>query len=161
MRGYNNTGDNMAMRSKLWSLNALASETGHNIRTIARALDGVPPDGEIGKHPAWTLKTALAALAQRDRAVSGGDAALDEIEAAGHEVEELLEHLRACHSHDEARRVLNGGAGGAVGRLDRALESGAASRKPAEQQLLKMVRDSVIGAVVGEILELAGWSVPA
>jgi hypothetical protein len=90
----------------------------------------------------WRAAIILrAAVAQRDRAGSGGDAVLDEIEAAIEEVRQLL-------------------YGGAVGRLDRALEAGAAGRKPAEQQLLRMVRDSVIGAVVGVILEVAGWSVP-
>jgi len=41
------------------------------------------------------------------------------------------------------------------------LAAGAAGRKPDEQQFLRMVRDNVIVAVVGESSSSRGWSVPA
>src|SRR5258705_10210146 len=80
-----------------------------------------------------------------DRATGGGDAALDEIAAAGDAVEDLLTQLRACPNSDEARQLLRNGAGACVGRLDRALEAGAASREPAERPLLAMIQNQVVG----------------
>src|SRR5919199_3632639 len=57
----------MAMRAKVWTLSGLEVETGRDRRTIARALRGVPPDGKIeGRHDAWFLRTALAALDRLD-----------------------------------------------------------------------------------------------
>lgn len=47
-----------------------------NPRTLARALNGVPPDGTRGRHSCWTLQTAIAALDGRrsDHAASNADA---------------------------------------------------------------------------------------
>src|SRR4051794_33512351 len=52
----------MAIRQQLWSLNALASELGHDVRKIGRALNSIPPDGRVRGHEAWQLKTAINAL---------------------------------------------------------------------------------------------------
>ena len=52
----------MSMTKKLWSVNALATELEYDRRTIAKRLTGVPPDGEVGGHPAYHLDTALSVL---------------------------------------------------------------------------------------------------
>ena len=52
----------MAMQAKLWTVNGLATELGRDRRTIAKALDGVPPDGAVGKGRGWYLTTAIRAL---------------------------------------------------------------------------------------------------
>jgi hypothetical protein len=55
------------MTKQLWSISAIAVETGRDRRTVAKALNGVPADGAIdGGHSGWHLSTALAALAALD-----------------------------------------------------------------------------------------------
>lgn len=48
--------------AKLWSQSALATELQINPRTVAKALAGTSPDGQLAKRPAWHLRTALTAL---------------------------------------------------------------------------------------------------
>jgi hypothetical protein len=58
----------------------------------------------------------------------------------------LFEKPDSVHSGVEAvRKLLRTGLGKAIGALDRALEAGQHGRRPAEQQLLAMVRDQIIG----------------
>lgn len=52
----------MAMTRKLWSINGLATELGRDRRTIAKALETIPPDGDIRGARAWHMATATAAL---------------------------------------------------------------------------------------------------
>lgn len=52
----------MAMTSKLWSINGLATELGMDRRTVAARLRNVPPDGRLKGSPAWYLPTALDAI---------------------------------------------------------------------------------------------------
>lgn len=58
-------GAETAVTSHLWSVNALARELGLDRRTVAVRLQGIPPDGHLGRHPAWLLRTALAAISRR------------------------------------------------------------------------------------------------
>jgi hypothetical protein len=66
----------MAMRQQLWSINALSTELEVDRRTLATALKGIAPDGQLGsgkrKHDAWRLLTALTALGW-GRDATGGD----------------------------------------------------------------------------------------
>ena len=55
----------MAMRPALLSMNALAVEFSISLRTMAKTLRDVEPDGRRGRHPAWRISTAAAALAKR------------------------------------------------------------------------------------------------
>jgi hypothetical protein len=52
----------MAMTSRLWSINALATELDMDRRTVASRLRNVPPDGRLNGNPAWHLPTALEAI---------------------------------------------------------------------------------------------------
>src|SRR5215204_88798 len=53
----------MAMVRQLHSISALAVELSHDRRTIAKALNRIPPDGiRVGGHPGWYLQTAARAL---------------------------------------------------------------------------------------------------
>ena len=83
----------MALMSKLWSLSALSVELGINIRTLARRLRDSPPDGKLGQHDAWYLKSVLAAL-DRPQGSGGSSDAIVAIEQAGADVEDLLDQLR-------------------------------------------------------------------
>lgn len=56
----------MAMIAKPLTLSALAVELGKNIRTISRALKGVPPDGKSAGRDGWFTSTALKALGGED-----------------------------------------------------------------------------------------------
>lgn len=56
----------MAMgQRQLWSINGLSVELRMDRRTLAKKLEGVPPDGEIKGHAAWYLSTALDAIESR------------------------------------------------------------------------------------------------
>src|SRR4051794_34579253 len=61
----------MGMVRSLYSVSALSVELGKDRRTAAKALSTVPPDGNVGAHPAWFLITALAALGWIGRKVDG------------------------------------------------------------------------------------------
>jgi hypothetical protein len=53
----------MAMTKKLYSISGLATELGRDRRTLAKRLNGIPPDGVLpGGHKGWFLTTALASL---------------------------------------------------------------------------------------------------
>jgi hypothetical protein len=139
-------------------LNALATETGQNIRTISRALDGVPPDGKLGKHAAWYLRTALDALARREvvGSATAVDAVCDRIEQLAGELEADLEATR-IEADIERRRSAIARFGWKVGELLRLMESAAGGTRPTEKRLLHIVRDHAVGDIINEILELGNW----
>ena len=60
----------MAMTAELWTMSGLATELGHDQRTIGAALATTPPDGDKeyrGKsHKAWFMRTAIAAISARN-----------------------------------------------------------------------------------------------
>jgi hypothetical protein len=72
----------MPMTPQLFSISGAAVELGMDRRTIAAALTDISPDGKIGKHPAWRLRTILTALGmgKGSRKISNAD--LDEIDAS-------------------------------------------------------------------------------
>src|SRR5690349_15134212 len=141
---------------EIYSISALAGILERDRRTVAKLLSDIPPDGHDAQgNPRWKISTAVRALTMRS--LVGGSAVIDEIEQAGADVQYLLERLRAAGGADAARKLLRAGLGKAVGRLDRALEAEQQSRLPAEQQLLGLVRNQIVGAVVGEVLDLAEW----
>ncbi|PVE22303.1 hypothetical protein DC522_21720 [Microvirga sp. KLBC 81] len=73
----------MAMQKQLWSLSALAVELNRDRRTVAKALDGISPDGLVAGNRAWHLQTALKALNLGDPAPaasrSGGSGMVENI----------------------------------------------------------------------------------
>jgi phage terminase Nu1 subunit (DNA packaging protein) len=62
------TKDNIMTKSDTLSINALAAHLGRDRRTVSAALRGVKPDGHKGRFPAWSLATAVQALAERSGA---------------------------------------------------------------------------------------------
>ena len=52
----------MAMQRQLWSGNGLSTELLRDRRTVAKVLDGVPPDGYVNGHRRWHMATAVAAI---------------------------------------------------------------------------------------------------
>ena len=60
----------MAMTAKLWTMNGLAAELGHDRRTISKALKGIAPDGKSGRWDAWHITTARSALGDAGDAVA-------------------------------------------------------------------------------------------
>jgi hypothetical protein len=140
-----------------YSINALSEMLERDRRTITRALREVEPDGHDAQGtPRWKIATAVRALSDRG-ASDSPNAAISEIERAAADVEDLLEQLRAADGVEAVRKLLRTGLGKAIGALDRALEAGQQGRRPAEQQLLVLVHDQIIGSVVDEILVLAGY----
>jgi hypothetical protein len=153
----------MAMRPKLWSLSAIAVETGRNIRTLSRALRSVPPDGFDRKQPRWFLSTALIALAQHEvasdhlqgRTSNGGHhparPMLDAIEAATAELDGLLTALRGTPDV-EARRAILERRGRAVGRLQQALDRQLAADDA--RDIFRPFAEGVMRDLLAELLDL-------
>src|SRR5262245_60572487 len=106
----------------LWSIGAIANETGHDRRTVTRVLADVKPDGEIsGGHAGWRTKTVIAAFRAYDRRPRNDDqppAEFAELQAAAEAVENLLKRLRAEVSVDQRRRMMEA-EGSRVGVLER------------------------------------------
>lgn len=83
--------------SEAKTINALSVATGHDRRTLAKALRHVRPDGQVRGSPAWTMATATTAINQhfgRPRAT------LDRDGFAG-VIEDRLEGWREIHSRPE------------------------------------------------------------
>jgi len=141
-----------------FTINAAAEVLERDRRTIGRALRGVAPDHQDAQgREQWRLATIVKALTASEHATASEDV-IEEIEAAGRDVEATLERLRRC-DQAEARQLIREGIGACVGRLDRAMEAGAGGLKPHEQQLLAVVRDGVVANLIAEICQLAGWQI--
>jgi hypothetical protein len=120
----------------------------------------VRPDGQLGKHDAWYLRTAVDAL-ERHRRGDQADgtspiAACDEIERINSELQSGLKAARVEPDLEKRRRLIVE-FGPNVGRLLQAMET-AAGVSPHEAQLLKIVREKAIGDIINEILELGNWN---
>src|SRR3954464_630052 len=79
----------MGMTPRLWTVNGLAVELGHDRRSLAARLALVPRDAQVQGNPAWLLKTALATLGQPTRTSSDLDrerTRLAKEQADGHEL---------------------------------------------------------------------------
>ena len=157
----------MSLRARLWSLSGLATELRRNVRTVARALQGVAPDGRIGKHAGWRLTTALRALAAyeagsdqlADRRYSNGDRSelarvVDELEATTNRLDRAMQRTR--REPDLAkRREQIAEWGPTVGAVHRLL------RRSFELQEIPAIGapfcDRVLGELAAEVLELGGW----
>lgn len=158
----------MAMRPQLYGISALAVELGHVARTVARALRDVPAEGKKGRHPAWTMRTAVDALNSHLGAsnqfhtwrVSGMSlpgpspmpaGAIDAIVSANESVERFLRRLRATPTA-EARRKILASEGRIVGALERAFTAALAADEYAI--LHQPFVDQVLHDLVGEIVRL-------
>jgi hypothetical protein len=146
-------------------MNGISVETGHNVRTVGRALKGVSPDGQVGGRPAWHMRTALQALRRRERDQVGPDAAgdntlLDEIERVGKVLEDGLETIRA-EPDVEKRMVMLRDVGPFVGTLDKLMEEDIRARQGAKKHdvlIANMLRDRAIGGAIAEVLYLGNWN---
>jgi hypothetical protein len=162
----------MGMRAKLWSLSGLSTELARNPRTIGRALRDTPPDGRLGRHPAWHMATAVAALARyeahsdqlvergyRYNAGNGSEALISAIETAADHVDQLLRCLGSALTVEDRRKILKKD-GKVVGALDRAFERQLSADESAD--LHRPFTDRVMQELLGEISELCelqiSWS---
>jgi hypothetical protein len=147
---------------KTFSVNAAAELLERDRRTVAKALRGIPADHRDAQgHERWRLPVIIDALSA-NRGEGANAAVIDEILAAAEAVEKLLQQLRAAAEEgvEQARAVLKTG-GHHIGDLDRALERGLVGLRPAESQLLGVVRDDVVRAATAEALSFCNWRVGA
>lgn len=157
----------MAKR-KTYSLNALATETARNFRTLSKALSDVRPDGKAadGK-PRWYLATAVAALAEHERRTGRVpsrqvperydpmlEAQIREIEESGRDVDAFLAKLRAAATV-ELRREIVQTKGRVVGKHERALTSSIGDGSDAF--LCRLFVDEQMRMLLGEIATLCAW----
>jgi hypothetical protein len=153
----------MAMQPRLFSIEGLAVELGRDRRTVAKALRGVPAEGETSGRPAWRIATAVAALRRREDTNGGSnhhalEVATREAERLADEIEEAFERMRQQPDVIERRRMAVK-YGPLVGALERALQAGldALSPGPAEREFLGLFQDHMIGNVMGEFLDICQW----
>ena len=115
----------MAMTARIYSLNALATELGHDRRTVAKALSHTPPDGKCEDGAdGWYLRTALQRLGDGRQRYNRGDEddAIAAVEIAGDRVHDLFERLRAEPDLEKRRRMVKGGQGAVLGAFAGAVE---------------------------------------
>ena len=142
---------------KSFTVNAAADLLERDRRTVARALRGIPADHRDAQgHERWRLATIVEALAASSRGDGTNTAAIDEIQVAAEAAENLLQKLHAADDVETARKLLRE-EGCRIGALDRALERGLAGLRPAESQLLQVVRNQIVGAVIGEAMQACNW----
>jgi hypothetical protein len=106
-------------------MNRLSKEFAHNPRTIERALRHVPPDGRLGRFPAWTLSTATEAMrahADDSYQLVGNTGAADALAALGPAAEKVDKLLRGLQAEPDVsrRRDILRRDGKCVGELERA-----------------------------------------
>jgi hypothetical protein len=146
--------------SPLLTINAAADQLQRDRRTIAAHLRDIPPDDKDAQgRLRWKLATIVRAL-NKERPQQGNSAAADAIEDAHEALAAGLEKMWAAadaFGPEAARRVVHDGIGRLVGALDRALERGLVGLKPHEQYLLRLARDKVVTAAIGEILGACRW----
>jgi hypothetical protein len=117
-------------KPKLYSMNRLAKVFSHNPRTVERALRDVPPDGVLGRFPAWTLVTATGAMRDYEddsamllgRTGAGTDDPLAALMPAAERVDQLLQGLRAEPDVGRRRQLLKQN-GKCVGELEQVLQA--------------------------------------
>jgi hypothetical protein len=138
----------MGMTPSLFSIEALAVETAHDRRTIARALRNVTPDGKVKGRPAWRLATALGAL---DRRPSGGgtNADHDALLELANTIERGFERARGITDLEERRAFLKE-LGPRVGEMER----GLAALNPNDDIIGTIVHDHILGGTINEFLGL-------
>ena len=141
----------------LWSIGAIANETGHDRRTVARVLAGVKADGELaGGHAGWLTKTVIAAFRAYDRRARDDDQSPDadfaKLLGTGQAVEDLLVRLRAEASIAQRRRMVQA-EGRVVGELEQAMITAASS----DDIIAGIVRDTLIEQTACEIMYLCEW----
>jgi hypothetical protein len=131
--------------------------------TVARALQGVAADDkDYQGRPRWRLARVVRALEVRQGTASssGNSPAADAIEALAAELHAGLDEIEA-EDDIAKRRELAKAVGKLVGRLDAAMERGAATAKPHERAMLAIARDAAIGGAVGRLMQLCNWNLAA
>jgi hypothetical protein len=81
------------------------------------------------------------------------------IEAASRRLSNGPKLLQAVEDIKERRRLAATDVGRLIGLLDKAMQSAAADRAPHHRAILDIVRDKVIGDVVGQICGCCGWTI--
>jgi hypothetical protein len=148
-------------KPKLYSMNRLAKVFSHNPRTVERALRDVPPDGVLGRFPAWTLATATGAM--RDyaddsaqlvgRTGAGTDNPLAALMPAADRVDAFLKGLRA-EPDVERRRAMLRREGRVVGELEQVLEAVFVATGPECPALMRPWLSEQLIEIMSETLAL-------
>jgi hypothetical protein len=160
----------------LASINRLSVLTGRDRRTLERALANLRPDAHEGRGPLWRLGPALRSLLSYEatRARTGGvgtppgwriavneplQAAVAEIERAAAAAEALLVQLRQERNVAHRRAVL-AEHGAVIGRFERAHNAALDALPDGDRLIAEIVGDKIIGAFIGEIVDLCGFDPP-
>jgi hypothetical protein len=158
------------MAKKLWSLSGIASETGRNFRTIAKAMADLKPDAKVSGQPRWHMATALNALADHERRTGRVqhrhmperydpelEAKIAAIEAATEAVAKLLEKLRATPTVELRRELVEAGEAKCIGALERGLT--ATIGDGSDAFLRRLFANEQMSFVMNEVCDLCEWSI--
>ena len=140
---------------QVFTIEALANQTGFDRRTVAAALRSVAPDGQSHGRPAWYLRTAFEALQTRQTAaVRGRDRDEEELLRLVTTIERWLVHARKIENIEERREFLIE-IGPLVGRMDRKLTALDGADIGA-----KIIHDYILCDTVSQFLGLMRWRLP-
>jgi hypothetical protein len=151
-------------RPTLFTIEALATETGRDRRTVAKALRGVTPDGQVKGREGYLLKTALKALNARSGASyrsCGGNATPDEAVRVARKFEAALEKASQLPDITERRKILIE-AGPLFGQLCELLEQGTDDvpfRDENERWMSEFVREQILADALATFYALGCWQV--
>jgi hypothetical protein len=138
----------MGMTPKLHSIESIAVETGRDRRTVAKALSGIAPDGELRGKPAWRLATAIKALNRRSgEGGSGNDA--DELLQLAKKIESGFKRAHDIADLGERREFLKE-LGPSIGQMDQKLSA----LNPDDEIVGTIVHEHILGGTISEFLAL-------
>jgi hypothetical protein len=145
----------MPQLPQLWTATGLATELHRDARTIVKALRDTPPDGRVGKHPAWHMANVMKVLTPVEqrypRSSSGDSAAIDNAEAVWDDLRRAFEHLEGEKDIDH-RRVMAQEVAPLIGELEGALN--AVWQSADDKLIYGPLRDRLIATAISELARL-------
>src|SRR5262245_9888315 len=143
----------MAMTPQLFSLSGAATELGMDRRTIAAALADTPPDGELRGHPAWKLRSILAAVNNGTSAAPASNSDLAESERLTKVLTQGLTRIEA-ESCIAKRRKLFKQLAPNFGKLDGCFTRMNEGLPEHEKDLLVNYQQMAMGGLLSRLLSL-------
>jgi hypothetical protein len=140
---------------QLFTISSASVETGKDRRTISNALYGIRPDGKVGQHDGWYLKTILSALDGGSSSRGGSAAATDiaEAERLGDVLVQGLARIEATRGAAKRRKIFRALAPN-FGALDVLLRNMNQDLPEHEKDLLNRYREMALGGLLSRMLAL-------
>lgn len=147
------------MAEELLSINALASQLGHDRRTLSKMLKLYPADGETPSGDRlWYRSTAERALNDAaEAAFSGGDdnAVLAAVEDTASDMLNALARLEREPDIMKRRQMVFDGGAHSIGRYNDALRRSLDTSR--HRVIDEIIVNYMVGQAIGQLLSLCDW----